>query len=143
MKAVPILLVLVGLLSCRPDLVNPENITQIEYHMGGGFAGVSYKLTLNDTQQRFQDRQCDKAISYDDWRTLLTDFNAAEYKSLPEKAEPECCDGYSYSLDITTDKKTYHREWGSFAFGQRLPQSIGQLTKTLSQRAWTEAQACQ
>ncbi|GAB3748750.1 hypothetical protein [Spirosoma pomorum] len=144
MKAVPILLALVGLLSCRPDLVNPENITQIEYYMGGGFAGVSYKITLNDAEQRFQARQCDKTISYGDWRTLLTDFNTAEYKSLPEKAEQECCDQFFYSLDITTEKNTYHREWSTFMVvgDRKLPQSISQLAETLSDRAWVEAQAC-
>ncbi|QKZ12150.1 hypothetical protein [Spirosoma sp. KUDC1026] len=145
MKVVPILILLVGLLSCRPDDVNPEAVTQLVYGQSGGFAGVSYKLTLNDTQQRFQSYQCEKVISYTDWRTLLADFNATDYKRLPEKAEPECCDMFAYSLDITTGKKTYHREWGSFAFGsgERLPQSIGQLSAKLSDRAWTEAQACQ
>lgn len=141
MKAIPTLILLIGLLSCRPDAVNPENITQLEYNMSGGFAGVTFKLTLNDAQQRFQAWQCEKAILYADWRTLLADFNSADYKSLPEKAEPECCDMFAYSLDITTGKKTYHREWGSGLY-TKIPPSIGQLSAKLSDRAWTEAQAC-
>jgi|GEM_PF-6136301 hypothetical protein len=145
MKVVPILIALIGLLSCRPDEVNPENITQLTYGIGGGLAGVSFKFTLTDAQQRFQARQCEKVISYADWRTLLTDFNATDYKSLPEKVEPECCDQFFYSLDITTGKKAYHREWSTFTFigDHKLPRSIAKIDSILGQRAWTEAQACQ
>jgi hypothetical protein len=144
MKAIPTLILLIGLLSCGLTDVTPEDISQLEYRMVGGFAGVEFTFNLNDTQQRFQTGQCEKAISYADWRTLITDFNATDYKNLPEKVEPECCDQFFYSLNITTGRKTYHREWSSFSHshGRKLPQSIAKIDSVLSQRAWTEAQAC-
>jgi hypothetical protein len=131
---------LLSCLSCSSDDIEPQDIVQLAYTQSGTIAGISHELVLSDEQQRFKTRQCEKRISYADWRTLLIGFDWQAFEQLPEKKAAECCDQAEYALVISTRNKTYRRVWSSFT--PNVPESIVQINDSLSQRSWTESQTC-
>lgn len=142
MKPYAVLLLVINLVGCQSDDISPENVSRLTFRQTGTIAGISHELILSDEEQLFRGRQCVKTISYSDWRGALHSFDWQAFESLPTQLpSTECCDQGNFALTIEVGNKVYQRVWSSFT-PETLPESIQELTNTLGQRAWTEAQTC-
>ena len=138
-----LLLIALSLLAaCRSDLteVKPERrtVTQLVFNHSGTIAGINHTLTLSDKRQMFKSRQCERAISFADWRNVLDSFDYRAFEALPARPDNECCDQAIYVLTLRTAQHEYRYELSTFTGTS----AVRPFIDSLSRRTWSEALQC-